>query len=30
MRYFETEFLEDVDKFIEGLDAKTVKKILQH
>jgi phage-related protein len=28
MRYFETQFLEEVDKFISGLDAKTIKKIL--
>lgn len=28
MRYFETTFLEDADKFIAGLDTKTVKKIL--
>lgn len=27
MRYFETKFLEEVDKFISGLDRKTVKKI---
>jgi phage-related protein len=27
MRFFETKFLEEVDKFISGLDRKTVKKI---
>jgi phage-related protein len=27
MKYFETRFLEDVDKFISGLDTKTIKKI---
>lgn len=27
MKYFETRFLEDVDEFISGLDAKTIKKI---
>jgi len=27
MRYFETKFLEEVDKFISGLDRKTIKKI---
>lgn len=27
MRYFETRFMEDADKFIAGLDPKTVKKI---
>ncbi len=27
MRYFETKFLEEADKFISGLDLKTVKKI---
>jgi len=27
MRYFETKFLEEADKFISGLDRKTVKKI---
>lgn len=27
MKYFETRFLEDADKFIAGLDLKTVKKI---
>lgn len=27
MKYFETIFLEDVDKFISRLDRKTVKKI---
>ncbi|WP_339922681.1 type II toxin-antitoxin system RelE/ParE family toxin [uncultured Cyclobacterium sp.] len=27
MRYFETKFLEEVDKFISGFDRKTVKKI---
>lgn len=28
MRYFETRFLEEANKFMAGLDAKTVKKIL--
>lgn len=28
MRYFETKFLEEVDKFMEDLDQKTVNKIL--
>ncbi len=28
MRYFETRFLEDADKFIAGLDLKTAKKVL--
>ena len=27
MRYFETKFLEEADKFISGLDRKTIKKI---
>lgn len=27
MKYFETRFLEDADKFIAGLDLKTVKNI---
>ncbi|MFA6261819.1 MAG: type II toxin-antitoxin system RelE/ParE family toxin [Bacteroidia bacterium] len=27
MRYFETRFLEEADKFISGLDLKTIKKI---
>ena len=27
MRYFETIFLEEADKFISGLDPKTIKKI---
>lgn len=27
MRYFETRFLEEANKFIAGLDLKTVKKI---
>ena len=27
MRYFETRFLEDADKFIAGLDLKTAKKV---
>lgn len=27
MRYFETKFSEEVDKFISGLDRKTIKKI---
>ncbi len=28
MRYFETQFLEEADKFIAGLDAKAIRKIL--
>jgi phage-related protein len=28
VRYFETKFLEEADKFIAGLDAKTIKKVL--
>lgn len=28
MRYFETKFLEDADRFIAGLKPKTVRKIL--
>jgi len=28
MRYFETRFLAEVDKFIGGLDQKTINKIL--
>jgi phage-related protein len=28
MRYFDTKFLEEADKFMEGLDRKTVGKIL--
>ena len=28
MKYFETRFLEEVDKFISELDAKTVAKVL--
>ncbi|MEQ9657303.1 type II toxin-antitoxin system RelE/ParE family toxin, partial [Fulvivirga sp.] len=28
MRYFESRFLEEANKFMAGLDAKTVKKIL--
>ncbi|MEQ9169005.1 MAG: type II toxin-antitoxin system RelE/ParE family toxin [Fulvivirga sp.] len=28
MRYFETRFLKEANKFMAGLDAKTVKKIL--
>lgn len=28
MRYFETRFLDEVDKFMSKLDLKTVKKIL--
>ncbi|MCC5917517.1 MAG: type II toxin-antitoxin system RelE/ParE family toxin [Cryomorphaceae bacterium] len=28
MRFFETKFLEEADKFISGFDRKTVKKIL--
>jgi hypothetical protein len=27
MRFFETKFLEEVDKFISQLDTKTIKKI---
>ena len=27
MQYFQTQFLEEVDKFIAGLDSKTIKKI---
>ena len=27
MRYFETRFLEEADKFISGLDIKAVKKL---
>lgn len=27
MRYFETRFLEEADRFIAGLDLKTVKKV---
>ena len=27
MRYFETRFLEEADKFIAGLDLKTAKKV---
>ncbi|MEA1787593.1 type II toxin-antitoxin system RelE/ParE family toxin [Arenibacter sp. GZD96] len=27
MKYFETRFLEEADRFIAGLDSKTVKKI---
>jgi len=27
VKYFETRFLEDADKFIAGLDSKTIKKI---
>jgi phage-related protein len=27
MRFFETEFLEEADRFISGLDRKTIKKI---
>jgi phage-related protein len=27
MKYFETRFLEEADKFISGLDSKTIKKI---
>jgi phage-related protein len=27
MKYFETRFLEEADKFIAGLDSKTVRKI---
>ncbi|MDP2385193.1 MAG: type II toxin-antitoxin system RelE/ParE family toxin [Bacteroidota bacterium] len=28
MHYFQTRFLEEAEKFIAGLDAKTIKKIL--
>lgn len=28
MRYFETKFLEETNEFLEGLDVKTIKKIL--
>lgn len=28
MRYFQTRFLEEADKFIAGLDSKIIKKIL--
>ncbi len=28
MRYFETRFLEEADKFISKLDSKTIRKIL--
>lgn len=28
MRYFETRFLGEADKFLSGLDPKTIKKIL--
>ncbi len=28
MRYFETRFLEEANKFVASLDAKTVKKVL--
>lgn len=28
MRYFQTKFLEDADRFISGFDKKTIKKIL--
>lgn len=28
MRYFETRFLEEADKFISGLDAKSARKVL--
>lgn len=27
MKYFETKFLEEADKFIAGLDPKAIKKI---
>lgn len=30
MRYFETRFLEEADKFMSSLDSKTVRKILYH
>ena len=28
MHYFQTRFLEEAEKFVAGLDAKTIKKIL--
>ncbi|PIQ20368.1 MAG: addiction module toxin RelE [Cytophagales bacterium CG18_big_fil_WC_8_21_14_2_50_42_9] len=28
MQYFQTQFLEEAEKFIAGLDGKTIKKIL--
>jgi len=28
MQYFQTRFLEEVDKFLAKLDAKTIKKVL--
>jgi len=28
MRYFETQFLEEADKFLAGLEAKGIKKVL--
>lgn len=28
MRYFETKFLEEAEKFISGLDQKTIRKII--
>ena len=28
MQYFQTQFLEEAEKFIAGLDTKTIKKIL--
>jgi hypothetical protein len=28
VKYFETRFLEEANKFLSGLDSKTVKKIL--
>ena len=28
MRYFETKFLEETNEFLDGLDVKTIKKIL--
>ena len=28
MRYFETRFLEDADRFVASLDPKTIKKVL--
>jgi len=30
MHYFQTRFLEEADKFIAGLDAKTAKKVFYH
>lgn len=28
MKYFETRFMEEANKFISGLDPKTIKKII--